>query len=84
MQEHKKRVFVCQKLQRLGYAPQQRMKLYGEEFDLISNPMPDKVGYFIVGVCRKSGGSRHIRIPISVVHTIEHELSAMEDEVFAA
>jgi len=84
MKEHEKRLFLCERLQRLGYARERRIKLYGEEFDLISNPTPDGNGYVIDGVSCKSGGSRHIRIPLPLVHTIEHELLAMEEEVLAA
>ncbi len=84
MKEHEKRMFLCERLQRLGYTRQRRIKLYGEEFDLISNPMPDRNGYVIDGVSCKSGGSRHIRIPLPLVRTIEHELVAIEKEVLAA
>lgn len=84
MKENEKRIFLCERLRRLGYTRQRRIKLYGEEFELISNPAPDGNGYVIDGVSCKSGGSRHIRIPLTLVHMIEHELLAMEDEILAA
>lgn len=76
--EYDKQVLLCKKLQRLGYAPQRRIRLYGEEFDLVSIPTPDGSGYAIDGISRKSGSLRHLRIPLSVVHTVEHELRVME------
>jgi hypothetical protein len=84
IKEHAKEVFVCERLERLGYAPQQRVKLYGEEFDLVSNPMRHGVGYVIEGVSCKSGGSRRIRIPLPLVRMIEHELLAIDNESLAA
>ena len=76
--EHDKQVLLCKKLQRLGYAPQRRIRLYGDEFDLVSIPTPDGGAYAIDGISRKSGSLRHLRIPLSVVHTVEHELFVME------
>ena len=84
MNEHDKSAFLCKRLQRLGYAPQRRIKLYGEEFDLVSNPAPDGTGYAVEGISRKFGGLRHLRLPLSVMQTIEHELFMMEGTEVAA
>ena len=82
--ENDKQVFLCKRLQRLGFAAKRRVKLYGEEFDLISDPVPYGRGYGIDGVSRKSGSLRRVAIPISLVQTIEHELRVMERKVLAA
>ena len=58
--------------------------LYGEEFDLVSNPAPDGTGYAVEGISRKFGGLRHLRLPLSVMQTIEHELFMMEGTEVAA
>ena len=84
MNEHDKSAFLCKRLQRLGYAPQRRIKLYGEEFDLVSNPAPDGTGYAVEGISRKVGGLRHLRLPLSVVHMIERELFVLERTGIAA
>ena len=81
--ECERRVFLCRKLQRLGFASEHHIRLYGEEFELISNPTPDGTGYGIDGISRKSGSLRHLRIPLSLVRTIENELQAMEESVLA-
>jgi len=78
MNEQDKRVFLCKRLQGLGYAQQCLVKLYGEEFELVSDPVPDGSGYAIEGISRRSGSVRHVRIPLSVTRTIEHELLVME------
>ncbi len=82
--EHEQGIFVCKKLQRLGFASKHRIRLYGEEFELISNPFPEGTGYGIDGISQKSGCLRHVRIPLSLVRTIENELQAMEESALAA
>lgn len=45
---------VSERLKRLGYSEGQRIRLYGEEFDLVSNPITiqDEL-FFVDGVERK-------------------------------
>ncbi len=66
---------ICERLQGLGYEQKKHIKLYGEEFELISNPVPDGDGFSVEGVARRSGKLRRMRIPLSLVCTVEKELS---------
>src|SRR5450755_3493046 len=75
--ENEKQIFLCERLQRLGFVSGRRLRLYGEEFELVSDPAPDGQGYGIEGVSRKSG-LRHVRIPVSVTQMIENEICSME------
>jgi hypothetical protein len=84
MNELDKKAFLCRRLQRLGYAPRRRVKLYGEEFDLVSNPTPEGTGYAVEGISHKLGGLRHLRLPLSVVRIIERELFVLERTGLAA
>lgn len=61
---------VCERLKDLGYAHQKRIRVYGEEFDLTSNPVADEDGFAIEAVSRKSGHARMLRIPLSIVQMI--------------
>ena len=74
-------VLLCKRLQRLGFGPRRRVRLYGEEFDLISDPVFDERGYGIDGISRKSGTLRHVGIPLSIVQTVEQELRLLEQLV---
>ena len=74
MKEHDRRGLVCEELRRLGYASQHRERLYGDEFDLVSNPFPDGSGYAVGGISRNSDTLRRVPIPLSIVQTIEREL----------
>jgi len=84
LNERDRRLQFCRKLQRLGYSAQQRIRLYGEEFDLVSNPIPEDNGFAVDGISRKSGNLRRVRIPLSVVHVVEHELCMCEQQATAA
>lgn len=50
--------------------------MYGEEFDLISNPVADGNGFAIEGISRKSGNARRVRIPLSILQMITKDLAA--------
>ena len=61
---------ICERLKTLGYEHKNRIRMYGEEFDLISNPLSDEQGFAIEAVSRKTGDARKLRIPLSVVQMI--------------
>jgi hypothetical protein len=75
---------ICEKLKKLGYASERRIRLYGEELHLISNPIHDGEGFSVAGVVLKSGNIRHIRIPLTVVNMLEREIKAAETANLAA
>lgn len=70
-----KRQTICDKLQKLGYAREKRIKLYGEDLRLVSNPVPEGDGFAVEGVASISGNLRRVRIPLSLIHTLQKELA---------
>jgi hypothetical protein len=84
LNEKDRQLLLCRKLQRLGYSAQQRIRLYGEEFDLVSDPIPEDNGFAVDGISRKSGNVRRVPIPLSIVHVAEHELYICERQATAA
>jgi len=65
---------ICKRLKNLGYEERHRMRIYGEEFDLTSNPVPVEGGYVIEAVSRRTGKVRKLAIPLSVVHMVTKDL----------
>ena len=68
---------LCERLKRLGFAQENRMRLYGQEFDLISDPFivgNDLV--FVDAIERKSRLQRRVRIPLPIVHMASGERTA--------
>jgi len=66
---------ICARLQQLGYAREKHIRLYGEEFHLVSDPVPDGDGFAVEGITRFSGNVRRVRIPLSLVHTVRKEVA---------
>lgn len=68
---------LCERLKRLGFAQENRMRLYGEEFELLSDPFivgNDLV--FVDAIERKSRQQRRVRIPLPIVHMANSERTA--------
>ena len=79
-----KQGLICERLKKFGYASERRIRLYGEELHLVSNPVADEAGYSVLAVVVKSGNLRHMRIPLSVVGMLERELEREEAVELAA
>jgi hypothetical protein len=67
---------VCERLKALGYAHRKRIKMYGEEFELTSNPIVYENGFAIEAISRKSGDARKLRIPLSILQMITRDVEA--------
>jgi hypothetical protein len=59
---------TCSKLISLGYARSNRVRLYGQEVELVSDPFPHREGGIAVEVAEsKQCASRTVKLPLSVV-----------------
>jgi len=68
---------LSERLKRLGFAPENQLKLYGEEFELVSNPIivDDKL-VLVDAIEKRSRRSRRIRIPLPIVKMADDERTA--------
>jgi len=71
---------ICDRLQELGYAREKNIRLYGEEFHLLSDPMADGDGFAVEGITRISTSVRRVRIPLSLVSTVKKEFALDKDK----
>ena len=59
---------LCETIRRLGYAKGNQVRLYGEAFDLVSDPVSVGENFvFVDALERKSGQVRRVRIPPTIV-----------------
>jgi hypothetical protein len=59
---------ICERLKKLGFARENRVKLYGQEFVLTSDPIVlDHEVIFVDAIEGKSQEQRRVRIPLSIV-----------------
>jgi hypothetical protein len=73
----KEHATLCEKIRRLGYARNNQVKLYGEVFDLVSDPVSVGDNFvFVDALERKSGRVRRVRIPLTVVHMAQQDRRA--------
>ena len=58
---------TCRKLISLGYARSNRIRLYGSEVELISDPFPHREGGIAVEAVEGTSPARTIKLPLSVL-----------------
>jgi len=71
----KKHASLCERLKRLGFAQENQLRLYGQEFELLSDPLVMGENLvFVDAVEKKSGQRRRVRVPLPVVQMANREL----------
>lgn len=66
---------MCQKLIRLGFGRLKRVRLYGQELQLVSDPFTDREGKIAVEAkTRSESVARVIRLPLPIVQVARKNL----------
>jgi len=60
---------VCAHVKHLGYAISRRIRLYGEEFEVISDPFPEAGGIAVHLTTKKDSNIRGLQIPAIVLQS---------------
>ena len=61
---------ICDSIKRLGYGASQNIRLYGEEFEVISDPFPEAGGIAVNVRTKKSNGIRILQLPATVLQSV--------------
>jgi len=61
---------ICARVKKLGYTTSSRMRLYGEEFEVISEPFAEADGVAVRVKSRKSPQGRVLSLPATVVQSV--------------
>jgi hypothetical protein len=64
---------VCARLQRMGYAESMRIRIYGQEFQVVSNPFPHGDGIAIRAFSRLETQARTLCLPLPVVQMVTRQ-----------
>ena len=68
---------LCERIKQLGFAQNTQVRLYGEIFDLVSDPVSVTENVvFVDALERKSGEQRRVRIPLTIVQTAKQKAAA--------
>ena len=66
---------ICTSVKNLGYGIRQRIRLYGEEFEVLSDPFPDAEGV-AVQVKTEKDVVRVLRVPATVLQNVKGRRAA--------
>jgi hypothetical protein len=61
---------VCARVRHLGYAASGRVRLYGEEFDVVSDPFPEAEGIAVRVTTKKDSKIRVLQLPATVLQSV--------------
>lgn len=61
---------VCAGVKRLGYGAKQTVRLYGEEFEVISDPFPEAGGIAVTARMKKNDSIRVVQLPSTVLQSV--------------
>ena len=59
---------VCEQIKKSGYAESQVVRIYGEEFDILSDPFPNEAGVAVHVRSRRTSQVRALQLPATLVH----------------
>ena len=61
---------VCAQIKKCGYSVSQKIRIYGEEFDVLSDPFPNDVGIAIQVRSKRTAQTRVLQLPATVIHRV--------------
>jgi hypothetical protein len=61
---------MCAGVKKLGYAAFERIRLYGDEFELVSDPFPEADGIAIRVKSKKDASPRTLQLPATVLQSV--------------
>ena len=61
---------VCIQVKRLGYGANQNIRLYGEEFEVMSDPFPEAGGIAVTVRTKKTDCPRTLQLPATVLQGV--------------
>ena len=61
---------VCARVRHLGYAVSGRVRLYGEEFEVVSDPFPEQGGIAVHVTSKKNSKVRVLQLPATVLQSV--------------
>ena len=64
-------VEICARVKRLGYGTGQRVRLYGEELEVISDPFPEAGGFAVKVKTKQAETLRVVQIPATVLQSVK-------------
>jgi hypothetical protein len=64
---------ICANAKRLGYSASSHVRLYGEDFDLISDPFPEAGGIAVQVKAKKDSRIRVLLLPETILQSVRRQ-----------
>jgi len=64
-------VELCTNVKRMGYAVSSRVRLYGEDFEVLSDPFPDAGGVAVRVKAKKDSRICVLRLPATILQRVK-------------
>jgi hypothetical protein len=61
---------LCARIKNMGYAASKRVKLYGEEYEIVSDPFPEDQGIAVRVKTKNNPAVRMIRLPSTILQSV--------------
>jgi hypothetical protein len=61
---------VCTRVKHLGYGASQRVKLYGEEYEVVSDPFIDGEGIAVRAKSKRNPHVRTVQLPSTILQSV--------------
>ena len=61
---------ICAKVKRLGYGVNESVRLYGEEFEVLSDPFPEAGGIAVSVKTKRDPEIRVVQLPATVLQSV--------------
>jgi hypothetical protein len=66
---------ICTRVRHLGYVPSRMVRLYGEEFEVVSDPFPEAGGIAVRVTSKKDSRVRALQLPSTVLQSVRGRTS---------
>jgi len=66
---------MCANVKRMGYAASSRVRLYGEDFEVLSDPFPEAGGIAVQVKAKKDSRICVLRLPAIVLHGVRRPVT---------
>jgi hypothetical protein len=67
---------ICAHVKHLGYSTSRHVRLYGEDFDVVSDPFPEADGIAVQVTTKKDRKIRVLQIPATVLQSVKRGRTA--------
>ncbi len=57
----------CPRIKDLGYSTSHHIHMYGEHFEIVSDPFPDGGGVAVDAITAKDSAKRRLRLPVAIL-----------------